>query len=314
MTAPNLILKTAIGSYGNTQALKDGRVTISGVTLDFAEITPVYKAFMRMIQQLEFDVSEMAFTTYMVAKAFDKQLTALPLVIFRKFHHATIVCNVNSGIREPKDLEGKRVGIRAFAQTGPTWSRGILQSEYGVDLRKVTWITYEGSHVKELQDPEYIIRAPKEKQMNDMLRAGEIDAAVMTNPLVAPEVRPLFPNAAEVEIEWFKKTGIYPVNHIVVVKPDLAASQPWVLKELFNAFNTSKELYLKRLEAQGPSSAEDKRVLEMKGVMGDPFPYGIAPNRKAIETISQFAFQQGLLPRPYSVEDLFDASVMDLVG
>lgn len=137
MAHANLILKALIGTYGNTQALKDGTVTVPGITLNFADITPVYPAFRRVVEESEFDVAELAVTTYMVAKAFNKQLAGLPVVLFRKFHHGTILCNVRSGIQEPRDLEGRRVGMRAFAQTGPTWSRGILQSEYGVDLGKV---------------------------------------------------------------------------------------------------------------------------------------------------------------------------------
>lgn len=312
MATDNLVLKTAIGNYGNTKALKDGTVTVPGITLDFAEIFPVYKAFRSMVQESAFDVSEMAFTTYLLAKSFDKQITALPIVLVRIFHHGTILCNVNSGIHEPKDLEGKKVGLRAYAQTGPTWSRGILQSEYGVDLGKVTWVTYEGSHVSEYQDPDNTVRAPEEKKMTDMLIAGEIDAAISPYGLDAPEVKPLFANAPEAEAAWFKKTGIYPVNHMVVVKNELASSQPGLLRKLFDAFKAAKTLYLDRLNTEGASSAEDEKKLRLMGIVGnDPLPYGVRANRKAFETMIQFAFTQKMLPRLYSVEELFDPSVID---
>jgi 4,5-dihydroxyphthalate decarboxylase len=313
MTTTNLVLKTAIGNYGNTKALKDGTIKVPGVTFDFVEILPVYKAFKSMVQNLEFDVSEMAFTTYMLARDFDKQLTALPIVLVRIFHHGTILCNVKSGIREPKDLEGRRVGIRAYAQTGPTWSRGILQNEYGVDLNTVTWVTYEGSHVSEYQDPKNCVRAPEGKKMDEMLAAGEIDAAIGPNTIDSPEVKPLFAAASDVEAAWFKKTGIYPVNHIVVVKSELAAAHPWVLKELYQAFTSAKELYLERLAADGPSSADDKLKLRLQSTVGgDPLPYGVALNRKGIETLAQYAFQQKMLRKHYRIEDLFDPAVLAL--
>jgi 4,5-dihydroxyphthalate decarboxylase len=314
MTTKNhLVLKTAIGSYGHTKALKNGTVKIPGVSFDFAEISPVYKAFKSMVQELAFDVSEMAVTTYMVAKHFNKQLTALPIVLIRIFHHSTILCNAKAGILEPKDLEGKKVGIRAYAQTGPTWSRGILQNEYGVDLNKVTWVTYEGSHVSEFKDPKNSVRAPEGKKMNDMLIAGELDAAITTNESGSPEVKPLFPTASALEAEWFRKTGIYPVNHIVVVKSELAAAHPWILGELFTAFKTAKELYLDRLYTQGPSSADDELKLRLKNIVdGDPLPYGVSANRKAFETLAKYLFEQKMVPKHYRVEDLFAPLVMNL--
>ena len=312
MTTTPLALKTAIGNYGNTKALKDGTVAIPGITFDFVEISPIYKAFRSMVQQLTFDVSEMAFTTYMLARDFHKQFTALPIVLVRIFHHGTIMCNIKSGIRKPKDLEGKRVGVRAYAQTGPTWSRGILRSEYGVDLNKVAWVTFEGSHVDEFQDPDITVRAPEGKGLNDMLIAGEIDAAISPQKIVAPEVKPLFADASDAEANWFKKTGIYPINHIVVVKSELAASHPWVLRKLFDAFKTAKEIYLHRLSTNGPASADDELKLRLMGIVGkDLFPCGVRPNRKAMEAMARFAFDQKMLPRLYRVEDLFDPAVMD---
>lgn len=313
MTANKLVLRAAIGNYGNTKWLKDGTIKVPGVSFDFVEIVPVYKAFKSMVQKLEFDVSEMAVTTYMLAKSFDKQLTALPIILVRRFHHGTIMCNARSGIRVPKDLEGKRVGIRAYAQTGPTWSRGILQNEYGVDLDKVTWVTYESSHVSEYQDPGICVRAPEGKNMDEMLAAGEIDAAVGPNPIASPEVKPLFEQAEDVEAAWFRKTGIYPVNHLVVIKSELAAAQPWLSGELYKAFKSAKEAYLQQLAANGPSSDEDKAKLRLQAIVGaDPLPYELAANRKGIETLAQYAFQQNILPKPYRVEELFDPSVLAL--
>ncbi len=149
--------------------------------------------------------------------------------------------------------------------------------------------------------------------MTGMLLAGEIDAAIITDRLDSPDVRPLIPEASLAEAEWFKKTGIYPINHIVVVKSELASSHPWVLGELYQAFKTAKESYLDRLNAQGAYSPADEMILQQKGIVGgDPLPYGVEPNRRAIEALAQFAYEQGILPGTYGVEDLFDAPVIDL--
>jgi 4,5-dihydroxyphthalate decarboxylase len=313
MATTNLVLKICIGAWGNARALRDGTVKIPGVDLEFVEIDPVHTAFKRMIERLEFDVSEMAMTTYMVARSFDKPLTALPLVLFRKFHHGTILYNVSPGVREPKDLEGKKVGFRAYAQTGPTWSRGILHHEYGVDLSKVTWVTYEGSHVAELQDPENVVRAPQGKKMVDMLLDGEIDAAIGADVSDFERVKPLISDAPAVEAEWYRRTGIYPMNHIVVIKSELAARHPWLQAELFNAFKKAKEIYLDRLYREGPSFPEDKLTLELRETVdGDPLPFGVRANRKAVEALSQYALEHGILPRPYSVEEFFGPGVADL--
>ena len=174
-------------------------------------------------------------------------------------------------------------------------------------------ITYEGSHVREFQDPRNVTRAPGGKRLIDMLVAGAIDAAIGAEGVTSPDVRPLIPDASKVEAAWFKKTGIYPVNHMVVVKRSLVDSHPWILGALFGAFKTAKELYLNRLNREGPSTDDDRVKLQLKEIVGeDPLPYGVPPDRKSYETLGRFAFEHGILPRPYRVEDLFDRSVLDL--
>ena len=310
-----LVLKTVIGSYGHTKALKEGAFKSEKIIFDFIEYTPTNRAFRPMVENLAFDVSEMALTTYMVAKSFGKQMTALPVVPMRLFHHGAIQYNVKSGIGGPRDLEGKRVGLRAYAQTGPTWSRGILQSEYGVDLGKITWVSFEGSHVAEYKDPENVIKAEAGKKIGEMLLSGEIDAAIGADRIDSPEVKPLFDRAVELETAWYKKTGIYPVNHVVVVKSELVSAYPWLLGELFEAFKTAKKIYLDRLYKHGPSSPADEQNLRLRAIVGgDPLPYGIMPNRRAIEALAQFSFEQGLLPRPYRIEELFLVSQVGMNG
>ncbi|MDA8124646.1 MAG: ABC transporter substrate-binding protein [Deltaproteobacteria bacterium] len=314
MTETPLVLKTVLGDYGQVMALKEGIVVSERLKFAFVEdYHPTNRAFRPMVERLPFAVSEMALTTYMVAKSFGKKMTALPVVPMRLFHHGAIQTHAKAGIRSPKDLEGKRVGLRAYSQTGPTWSRGILQHEYGVDLGRINWVSFEGSHVAEYQDPGNVVRAEAGKKLGEMLLAGEIDAAIGAEKLDSPDVKPLFARASDEEAAWFKKTGIYPVNHVVVVKSDLVAAHPWLLGELFGLFKAAKERYLATLAYEGAATPEDEKLLRQKAIVGeDPLPYGMAANRLAIETLSRYCTEQGLLPRPYALEEFFEPSALAL--
>src|SRR5687767_3138862 len=153
-------LKTAIATYPHTKALKDGSVKPQSFNFDFVEVSPIIAAFRRMIRTLEFDISEMAISTYLCARAFNKPITAIPVFPLRAFHHGGIVINTKSGVQNPKDLEGKRVGVRAYTVTGGLWVRGILQSEYGVDPSKITWVVADEEHVQEYPLPSNVETKP----------------------------------------------------------------------------------------------------------------------------------------------------------
>ena len=305
-------LKTLLGTYPHTRAIKDGTVTIPGFELEFADIEPVHSGFGAMADRLEFDVAEMAITTYILARSFDKPITALPVVVSRNFHHRRVHYNTKSGIREPKDLEGKRVGIRSYTVTTVLWVRGVLANEYGVDLDKVTWVAFEGAHVKAYQNPPNVEMAPPGKKLGQMLLDGEIDAAIGTEGLDSADVKPLIPNAAEVEIEWYKKHGVYPVNHLITVRNDLVDQQPGILEQLFAAFTEAKRQYVQRLDAHGPASSAEQELVRLRSIVGDPLPYGVGPNRPAIEMAAQFAHEQHIVPKVYTVEELFRPDVIAL--
>jgi ABC-type nitrate/sulfonate/bicarbonate transport system substrate-binding protein len=305
------VLKTLLGTYPYTKAMKDGTVKVPGFDLEFVEIEPVHDGFGAMADRLEFDVAEMAITTYILARSFDKQITGLPVVVSRNFHHSRMHYNVKSGIREPKDLEGKRVGMRAYTQTMPLWNRGVLKNEYGVDLDKVQWVVFEDAHVKAYQNPPNVEKAPAGKKIGQMLLDGEIDAAIGAQ-VDSPDVKPLIPNAGEVQIEWFKKYGVYPLNHMVTVRNDLVAQHPGILEALFNAFKQAKQIYMQKLEGPGPFTAADENMIRLKGIVGDPLPYGVEANRKAIEMAAQFAYEQHIVPKVYTVEELFRPEVLRL--
>jgi len=298
-------LKTAIATYPHTKGLKDGTVTAPGIRFDHVEVSPIVGAFRRMVRALEFDVSEMAITTYLTARAYDKAFTALPVFIMRQFHHSPIVYNVKSGVQSPKDLEGKKVGVRAYTVTTGVWVRGILATEYGVDLDKVTWVVVDEEHVQEYRKPSNVIERPG-ANLGAMLVQGELAAAIGAGQVDSPDVKPLISNAREAEAAWYRKTGIYPINHTVVVKDSLLRSNPTLAPRLFNAFTEAKAAFLKQLSSGAELPADAQALAQRRSVVGeDPLPYGLAGNRKALEAVIQFAHDQKILPRKISVEEMF---------
>src|ERR671929_2075953 len=179
------VLKTAIATYPHTQGLKDGTVTAPGIEFEHVEITPIVAAFRRMCRRLEFDVAEMAITTYLTAKAYHKPFTALPVFIVRQFHHSPIVYNVKSGVAAPKDLEGKKVGVRAYTVTTGVWARGILATEYGVDLDAVTWVRSDAEHVAEFVPPPNVEDLRPGEELTDLPAAvGDVRSDELV-PLIA---------------------------------------------------------------------------------------------------------------------------------
>jgi 4,5-dihydroxyphthalate decarboxylase len=306
------VLKTAIATYPHTQGLKDGTVSAPGLRLEHVEVSPIVGAFRRMCRSLEFDVSEMAITTYLTAKAYGKPFTALPVFVMRQFHHAPIVYNVSSGVQHPKDLEGKKVGVRAYTVTTGVWARGILATEYGVDLEKITWVVVDQEHVQEYQKPSNVMERPG-ANLAEMVATGELAAAIGTGKVDSPDVKPLIPNAAEAEAVWYRKTGIYPVNHTVVVKDSLLEADPALAPRLFGAFSEAKAAFLGRLAAGAELPADAQALAKRRSVVGDdPLPYGLARNHKAMAAVIQFAVDQKILPRRVTPEEMFATNTLDL--
>jgi 4,5-dihydroxyphthalate decarboxylase len=307
-------LKTAVATYPHTQGLKDGRVTVPGISLEHVEVSPIVGAFRRMCRGLEFDVCEMAITTYLTAKAYGKPFTALPVFVMRQFHHAPIVYNVKAGVASPRDLEGKKVGVRAYTVTTGVWARGILATEYGVDLDKVTWVVNDEEHVQEYQKaypPNVVYQTGA--NLAEMVATGELAAAVGVGKVDSPDVKPLIPNAAEAEAAWYRKTGIYPINHTVVVKDSLLRTDPTLAPRLFQAFNAAKGIFLSQLASGGELSAEARALADRRRIVGDdPLPNGVMRNRKALEAVIGFAHDQKILPRPVKPEEIFVANTLDL--
>jgi 4,5-dihydroxyphthalate decarboxylase len=309
-------LKTALVTRGHTAALKNRTVEPRTCRLEFEEVPQIIQAFRRMVRGLEFDVTEMAITTYLCAREHGKRFTAIPVFPMRAFHHGAIVCNTTAGIRSPKDLEGRRVGVnRGYTVTTGVWARAILQHEYGVDLRRVTWVLSGDEHVAEYRPPANVIPIEPGKTLEDLLLSGEVPAAIGVQ-VRHPDVKPLIPSAAEAGLASLRERGLYPINHTVVVKDDLLAAHPGLARDLFEAFVAAKRPYLEQLAAGtlAAPSADDgvfRRVME---VIGDPLPYGTEPNRQTLEAVIRHAGEQGILRRQPALEDLFAPGTTGLAG
>ena len=313
MQQKSLTLKTAIGTYGHTRALKDGSIAPQGITLDHVEVTPIIAAFRRMIRANEFDVSEMAISTYLCARAYNKPMTAIPVFPLRQFQHPSILYNTNSRVSDPKHLEGKRVGVRAYTVTGGIWVRGILANEYGVDLNRITWVVPDEEHVQEFKLPRNVEKVAPDSDLKEMLLKGDVAAAIGTGPIDDPSIKPLIPNPQQAAINFYRQTNVYPINHMVVIKNSVLDQAPWVASALFDAFDRAKKEYLQRLNRGENLTPQDESMLKTREIVGpDPVPYGIAANRPTISTMIRYNVQQGIIPRQYDVEELFHPTTLNL--
>lgn len=310
-----LKLKTVFRTQGNNEALKDGTVQPQSFDFEFEEVEPLIAAFRRMVRGREYDICELALTTYICSRAFQKGFTAVPIFLVRAFHHGAILHNIKTGIKSPKELEGKKVGVnRGYTVTTGVWARSILQHQYGVDLKKITWVVSGDDHVAEYVPPSNVVPIEKGKKLENMVVSGELAAAIGIE-VDHPDVKPLVPNAKEAGFEALRKSGHYPINHTVVVKDELLSAHPGLAVDIFNAFSQAKELYIQRLKSgqiEKPTKVDElhRRVLEITG--RDPLPYGITPNRQALEEIVQSALEQKIINRSVQVEQLFPPSTWDL--
>jgi 4,5-dihydroxyphthalate decarboxylase len=273
-------LRTLLGDHACTAALKKGLIKSDLVDFDFVEYTPTNKGFKPMVREQAFDVSEMAIVTYLMAKSFDKPMVLLPSVVLARFQHAHALYNAKSGTMTPRDLNNKRVGIRSFTTTTGAWLRGILANDYGVDLNSIDWVTFEDAHVAEFRDATE--RAPQGKQIVQMLLDGDLDA-VLGEKSELPGLKPLFPDVGREEKAWFAKHGVVPINHMVVIRRELANAHPEAVRDVFRLLQESAAL--------APSGSPQFSAEEM---------------RRSLEMIIGYAAQQGLIPRAYAVDELFD--------
>jgi 4,5-dihydroxyphthalate decarboxylase len=319
-----LELTLACGDYDRTLALKTGAVRAEGVALNVLTLGPE-ETFYRMARFREFDVSEFSLSTYTILRGRGEPLVAIPVFPSFMFRHSAIFVRDDAGIREPRDLVGKRVGVPKYHMTAAVWVRGILEDEYGVAPKDLLWFEGgEGAKVKEVDVtlPPEVRResAPGDRPLGDLVAAGELDAFIgARRPAAfgtgAGRVRRLFPDFRRVERAYYEKTGIFPIMHTVVLREELARQHPWLPRSLYDAFGEAKRLAYQRLDftAALPSALPwlMAEVEETRALMGDdPFPYGVARNRKTLETLAGYIDRQGLAPRRLSVDEMFWPSTL----
>jgi 4,5-dihydroxyphthalate decarboxylase len=314
MTTP--VLKIVSRTQGNNSALKHGSVKPEGFELDFEEVPVLVHAFRRMVRGLEFDVCEMALTTYLCAKEHGVKFTGIPIFLVRAFHHGAILHNINHPIKDPRALEGKRVGVnRGYTVTTGVWARSVLQSEYGVDLNKVTWVLSGDEHVQAYQPPSNVVPIEDGKDIEQMLLDGELSAAINIKA-EHPDIQPIISDPDGAGIAAYKANGHYPINHLVVIRDEILEKYPDVAVSIFNAFAESKRIYLERLlngKIEKPTEM-DELYIQINEMGGDPLPYGIPPNLGMLDNLFSTAASQQILKKPVDLNKVFVPSTLDLIA
>lgn len=274
-------MKTLLGDYPCTAALKKGEIRSDRVRLEFEDVRPPSAGFKRVVRGLEFDVAELAITTFLMAKAAGKPYRLLPAVVLARMQHGRLVRNAERGPLAPRDLPGKRIGVRSYSVTTGMWLRGILAEDYGVDSDAMTWVTFEEAHVAEFRDPPNVVRAPAGRKLEEMLFAGEVDAAVTGDaPLNDARIVTVIPDAEAAARAWRARKGAIQINHMVAVKDTVSRADAEEVSRLLG----------ESIKAAGSP--------EMN-------PYGLDANRRNLEVAIDYVHRQRLIPRRYAVEELF---------
>jgi 4,5-dihydroxyphthalate decarboxylase len=288
MTQP-LRLSTMMGTYKKTAPLKAGELASPLVQLDFADVETAQKAFKRVVRKQEFDLAELAIITFLQAFDHGKPFVLLPFVMNGNFHHKSILCRTDASF-SAKELAGRKVAMRSYPQTTPTWVRGILSDEYGVDLRAVQWLSQEEAHVEEARDPPWVTRLNASLGLEELLIAGEVDAIIAGGALSGdPRIRTLIPDPAEAAREWNRRTGAIPINHMVVIRKEIADSRPEVVREVVR-------LLIEARRVSGDLPADGAIDLQ---------PAGFDSTRQALEMAIRYAHDQGLIGRRFAAEELY---------
>jgi 4,5-dihydroxyphthalate decarboxylase len=289
-----LKLFTLLGEYPNTAALKRGDLRSDPVDFDFADIKVANTGFKPLVREHTFDLSELAIATYLQAKAYGKPYVLIPAVVLARGQHHTIAYNPERGELRPENLAGKRVGVRAYTVTTGVWVRGILNEQYGVDLGKVKWVTFEDPHLAEYTDPPEIERAPAGKTIAQMLLDGELDAAIVGDKMPDPRLKQLIPDSEAAARAWAEKHG-QPINHLMVIRSELSGTRPDIVREVFRLLKESRDAAVR-------AGNKNAALLD----------FGVEPNRRSLETVIALALDQKLIPRRFSVDELFDETTRSL--
>lgn len=285
----SLSLVAAIGARPWREGLQAAEPTADGFALSFAEVSPIHRAFAPMAREQKYDLSEMAIVTALQALAYGKPLLLLPVTVAARFQQRCLIARRSDKPLRVAELPGRRVGVRAYTQTTGVWLRGILQNDYGVPPQAIRWVTQEGAHLAEYRDPEWVERAPEGRSLVDLLRAGEIDAAILGNDLPDdPDLAPVIADPDTAAKEWFAKHGVIPINHMMMIRADVAAAHPEQFRGLWRAI----------MRAEPPAKSSPRMTA-----------VGVAANRRGLETVLGYCDQQKLLPTTLTVDDIFAGTV-----
>jgi len=288
-------LRTLLGDHPSTRALKEGAIVSPRVTFEFADVKVPNRAFKQVVRENAFDLAELAIITYLQAKALGKPLVLLPATIVGRHQHGYLVYNPARGDLAPSDLAGRRVGVRSYPVTTATWVRGILAHDHGVELDRVRWVTFEEPHLAEYREPPTAERAPPGKDPLTMLQEGELDAAVVGAPLPADSpLAPLIPDPNAAGRDWCRRNNAVPINHLAVVKQSLAQSQPDIVREVYRLLREARQ------QVSAPADGIDM------------LPFGVDALRPSLALAIEYAFEQGLLAKRLSVDELFDDNTRSL--
>ena len=288
MKGEPVVLHSLLGNHPNTMAMKSGAASSPLVKFDYFEVKVANTQFKAMVRDLKYDFGELAIVSFLQAKHYGKPYILLPATIVGRNQHHTIFCNADKGALSPRDLNGRRVGVRAYTQTTGAWVRGFLSQDYGVDLNSITWITFEEPHVAEYSDPANVRRAPEGKILKQMLLDGEIDAAILGDVAQDGPIRHLIPDHDAAGRAWAASHGGVPINHLAVLRESIAHSHPDVVREVYRVMKES------RAAASLPTGAED------------PLRFGITAIRQSLEQINAYVVEQKLIPRAFSADELFE--------
>lgn len=288
-------LYSLLSTHPGTEALKSGQVSSPLVAFEYADVKVANTQFKALIRDFKYDFGELAVVTALQGREFGKPYIMLPATIVGRNQHHTIFYNVDRGPLSPRDLTGKRVGVRAYSQTTGAWVRGFLAEDYGVDLQSVTWVTFEDPHLAEYREPANVERAGEGKTLKQMLLDGEIDAAILGDVAEEAPLRHLIPEHAAEGQRWARTHGGVPINHLAVIRRSIAESRPDVVREVYRVLSES------RAAATLPTGADD------------PLRFGVGANRRSLEHMTAYAFEQGLLARRPTVDELF-ADAIAILG
>lgn len=319
-----LKLTIACGNYDRTRALMDGTLQPEGIELNYLPLGPS-ETFWRMLNNEEFDVSEMSLSSYTILRSEgDHRFIALPIFPSRIFRHSGLYIRSDSGIEKPEDLKGRRIGVGDYQMTAAVWIRGFLQHEYKVKPELMNWVTGQAVRKIELPEDVKIEETEPGQSLEHLLEEGEIDALIsvmLPRPFLtgSPRIRRLFPDYRKVETEYYKRTGIFPIMHALVIRTELFEAEPWLAVSLYKAFVRSKERNYRRLYDTNALTASLPWLIDeienMHRIFGeDIWNYSVEGSRPTLDAFVAYMNEQGLTRRKMTVEELFVPNIREQFG